>query len=205
MRAREWLRQRPGHLNQLEAELNSGAWTGRLSVFFQSHVALASAMDEWHEIDKRLRTIVSNWSDDQLGVIPLPPIAKLEGVLIEAQTPVAADNIRQALTVGAEPLVEAQINAAGHAATGAKFAMKRSALIKEHKHEWPTIATDIAGAQRNGLAAAKAGTRGWHEAVAMEWARNNAKLESTAQPNGRLASTMHKMSDLPVRYHKLEG
>lgn len=129
MRAREWLRQRPGQLEQLEAEVNSGAWTGRLSVFFQSHVALASAMDEWHEIDKRLRTIVSNWSDDQLGVVPLPPIAKLEGVLIEAQTPVAADNIRQALTVGAAPLVEAQINEASHAVTDANLAMKIPGLM----------------------------------------------------------------------------
>lgn len=205
MRAREWLRQRPGQLEQLEAQINNGAWSGRLNVFFQSHVALASATDEWHEIDKSLRRMVSNWSDDQLGVIPLPPIAKREGSLIETQTPIAAENLRQASTLGAAPLMEAPVNAVRHAVIGAKFAMKRSALIKEHQHEWPTIATNIAGANRNGLAAAKAGARGWLEDVAMEWARNNGKLKSKAQPSDTLTSAMHKMSDLPAQRHQLEG
>lgn len=202
MRAQEWLRQRPGQLERLEDELNSGDWTRRLYLFSASDVALASATDQWNQIDRRLRSMVSNWSDDQLAVIPLPPIAQLEVALIETQAPVVANTLRQASTVGAAPLVEVPANAPRHAATVPAFSMKKAALIEQHKHEWPTIAGDIAGAKRNGLSAAKAGARGWREVDAIEWARNNGKLQSTDKPGDLLASGMHKMSDLPARRYK---
>lgn len=129
MQAQKLLRQRPGHLEQLENEINSGAWTGRLHSSFPLGMVPVACTNDFYQIDKYLRNIVSNWSDAQLEVIPLPPIAKLEVALIETQTPVAVENLRQASTVGAALLVEAPANAARHVATGAKLAMKTCALM----------------------------------------------------------------------------
>ena len=129
MQAQKLLRQRPGHLEQLENEINSGAWTGRLRSSFPLGMVPVSCTNDFYQIDKYLRNIVSNWSDAQLEVIPLPPIAKLENALIETQMPVAAENLRQASTVEAALLMEASVNAARHEATGAKFAMKRADLL----------------------------------------------------------------------------
>ena len=62
--------------------------------------------------------------------------------------------------------------------TGPSFTMTKAAMIEQHKHEWPTIARDIADAKRNGLSGvAKESARGWREAEAMEWARTKGKLK----------------------------
>lgn len=86
-----------------------------------------------------------------------------------------------------------------------KFSMPRGALVAAHEHEWSTIRRDIADASTNGLAAAKAGAREWHEATAMEWARAKGKLESAAKPASVLAQALNSMANVPGRKHKLEG
>lgn len=83
-------------------------------------------------------------------------------------------------------------------ATGPTFSMPKTAMIEQHKHEWPTIRLDIKDAYRNGLNAAKAGERGWYEAKAMEWARTNGKLTSIDKPAHTLALAMNNMSSLPT-------
>jgi hypothetical protein len=83
--------------------------------------------------------------------------------------------------------------------------MTRAALIAAHEHEWPTIRGDIGDAKANGLAAAKAGKRGWHEAIALEWARAKGKLKGAAKPADALTQSMHGMASLQSRRHTLEG
>jgi hypothetical protein len=56
------------------------------------------------------------------------------------------------------------------------FPMSRLAMIQQHEKKWRTIAADIRGASENGLHTAKAGTRGWDEGKALEWARSKGKL-----------------------------
>lgn len=89
--------------------------------------------------------------------------------------------------------------------TGPKFSMTKSSMIEQHKHEWPTIKRDIADAGRNGLSAAKAGVRGWHEQDALEWARANNKLENTSKSSYSLTQGVNTMTKLPGRIHRLEG
>lgn len=127
-------------------------------------------------------------------------LERINGALVVGEDEPSAPAVTQAA-----PVVEAPASETRVTATGPRFTMTKTALIEQHEHEWPTIAGDIAGANRNGLSAAKAGPRGWREADAMEWARNNAKLQSTEKPGDLLASAMHKMSNLPARRHKLEG
>ncbi len=90
------------------------------------------------------------------------------------------------------------------AATGPAFPMKRLALIAQHGSKWPTIKGDLDGAHRNGLSAAKAGTREWHEAVALEWARSKGKLIGQEKPTDSMDKAMHRMSSLPSRQHKID-
>lgn len=60
--------------------------------------------------------------------------------------------------------------------------LKKEVLVKEHKHQWPTILDDLNHAAANGLRdAARAPTRGyWWEADALAWARSRGKLSGTA-------------------------
>lgn len=83
--------------------------------------------------------------------------------------------------------------------------MTKSALIAAYEDEWPTIRSDIQGASENGLAAAKAGSRGWHEEAALGWARSRNKLKSAVRPANELMQAMHGMANLPARTHKLKG
>lgn len=90
------------------------------------------------------------------------------------------------------------------AATGPTFSMTKAAMIEQHKHEWPTIETDIKAAKRNGLDAAMAGVRGWYELPAMEWARANNRLAGIDKPAQVLAGAIDGMARLPTsRTHKL--
>ena len=89
--------------------------------------------------------------------------------------------------------------------TGPKFSMTKSSMIEQYKHEWPTIKRDIADAGRNGLSAAKAGVRGWHEQDALEWARANNKLENTSKSSNSLTQGVNTMTRLLGRIHRLEG
>jgi hypothetical protein len=82
--------------------------------------------------------------------------------------------------------------------------MKKAALVMAHKDEWPSIESDLAEASSNGLAAAKAGARDWHESLALDWARARGKLRKTGAGSG-LQQAMHNMSNLPGRTHKLSG
>lgn len=74
--ARKYLQFRPEHLELLEAEIIDGQWTSRSFVFLPMEVAYASAQNDWFQIDQRLSSMISNWSNGQLEVSPLPPIAK---------------------------------------------------------------------------------------------------------------------------------
>lgn len=87
----------------------------------------------------------------------------------------------------------------------AVFSMTRRGMIAAHKNEWPSILTDLAGAAHNGLAAAKAGPRGWLEHVALNWARANGKLIKADTPVDLLAQTMLTMGDLPSKKYLLKG
>lgn len=90
------------------------------------------------------------------------------------------------------------------ATTGPTFSMTKAAMIEQHKHEWPTIETDIKAAKRNGLDAAMAGVRGWYELPAMEWARANNRLAGIDKPAQVLAGAIASMARLPTsRKHKL--
>ena len=89
--------------------------------------------------------------------------------------------------------------------TGPKFSMTKRAMLTQHMHEWPTIERDMSDAKRNGLAAAKAGVRGWHEPDAMEWARANNKLENASKSSNSLMQAVNNMTSLPSFKHKLEG
>jgi hypothetical protein len=64
-------------------------------------------------------------------------------------------------------------------------AMKKSALILAHKHEWPLIERDISEASRNGLtSAAHTGKHGlWDADKACTWAVSNGKIKQAARTN----------------------
>ena len=87
---------------------------------------------------------------------------------------------------------------------GPKFNMTKAAMVAQHKHQWPTIERDMNDASTNGLAAAKAGLRGWHEPDALEWARANNKQTNNAKPANQLAQAMNSMGNLSGRKHTQE-
>ena len=82
-------------------------------------------------------------------------------------------------------------------ANGPRLSVSKSALVEQHKHEWPTVGRDIQDASSNGLSqAAKAGQRDWYEDSALQWARSRNKLI----PQKGNESTLTKvMNDLPGR------
>jgi len=87
----------------------------------------------------------------------------------------------------------------GNVATSPVFSMSRAALVKAHSHHWPTIVGDLKDANKNGLAAAKAGARDWTESLALLWARSKGKL--TAEDASGTTQAMHRMVSLPSRTH----
>ena len=89
-------------------------------------------------------------------------------------------------------------------ATGPIFTMTKAGMVSQHKHEWPTIESDMKDATRNGLATAKAGTRNWQEATAMEWARAKGKLTSVDRPGNAQAGANNPFN-LPSRTHTLKS
>lgn len=84
------------------------------------------------------------------------------------------------------------------------FNMTKAALVKAHKHEWPTIESDLAHASENKLDAARAGKRDWYEAAALDWARAKGKLTGSTNAMDALTHATHSMVSLPTRQHKQE-
>ncbi len=84
------------------------------------------------------------------------------------------------------------------------FPFKKQALIDAHIHQWPAIKRDIKDAARNGLAAARAGSRGWREDAALTWARTKGRLTSVAKPADNLTQAMHNLSNLPNSKHRIQ-
>lgn len=60
--------------------------------------------------------------------------------------------------------------------------VKKAELIRRHERDWPSIESDLQHAKENKLADAAKGRRHgmWHETAALEWARRNGKIKSSA-------------------------
>jgi hypothetical protein len=112
-------------------------------------------------------------------------------------------------TVGVEPvpvLSEATARAQLLPDTNApNFSVKKAAMIRLHIANWPDIKTDMKGASTNGLSAAKAGERGWHEANALDWARAKGRLVNTENSTRSVQQPMDILRNLPSLTHKLKG
>lgn len=67
--------------------------------------------------------------------------------------------------------------------------VQKRVMVKFHVACWPTIETDMKDAATNGLAAARAGARGWREAEALAWAESKGRLLSVPKP-GSLDAVM---------------
>lgn len=64
--------------------------------------------------------------------------------------------------------------------------MKKSALVKENIHHWPTIEADLSEANRNKLKDAAWVRHGWwDESKALEWAKRNGKIRQVSPSNSR--------------------
>lgn len=99
------------------------------------------------------------------------------------------------------PLTEGDGRAPSTIPNGPRFSMTKAGLIEAHEHEWPTIKGDIAGAATNGLKAAKAGSRGWYEDIAMEWARAKGRRTTNIETTASLSGAMNRMATLPSSKH----
>lgn len=88
---------------------------------------------------------------------------------------------------------------------GAALPLTKAALIKQHKHHWPTIERDLKDAHKNGLGlAAKANKeRGWIESKALAWARSKDKLTDVQAPEVLLTHAIKSMSSSSSRQHRL--
>ncbi len=132
-----------------------------------------------------------------------------EGFAHGKQVPQAAPVVAVGASGGVEPDAGPVDKAPAHepqaAGAGPRFSMTRAALISSHEHEWRNIRVDIAGASNNELKAAKAGSRGWYEDIAMEWARAKGRLNTPAKPANELAAAVHSMASVPSRKHILKG
>jgi hypothetical protein len=137
---------------------------------------------DWHQTARGLGLTYHSWIDGYM----------------EATTPPAPTVADTAPVVAVVALVEP-------AKAGPKFSMTKAAMVAQHAHEWPTLERDMTDASTNGLAAAKAGARGWYEPDAMEWARANNKLANTSKSASSLTQAMNSMGNLPGRKHTLEG
>jgi len=116
--------------------------------------------------------------------------------------PVSSGSAKPSKDMAMEPKTASKSIGHGQSAGTPKFNMTKAALVKAHKHEWPTIEGDLAHASENGLAAAKAGTRDWYEAAAMDWARAKGKLTDTAKPKDALTQATHNMASLQAHVHR---
>ncbi|MDM0043749.1 hypothetical protein QTH91_04575 [Variovorax dokdonensis] len=70
--------------------------------------------------------------------------------------------------------------------------ISRKRLVELHKDRWSTIESDLSHAATNGLSAAKAGARNWHEDQAVTWARERGKYKESCTLVG-----------LPTRKHRI--
>lgn len=123
---------------------------------------------------------------------PPPP------VLAPATPPAPVRAIEGAKAVAPERPVQS--------ASGPVFSMTRAALVKSHEHHWPTIQSDLKNASTNGLSKAKAASRDWNEALALEWARANNKLvEEAPELADPLGQAMRNLASLPSRKNALKG
>lgn len=79
--------------------------------------------------------------------------------------------------------------------------LKKAALIRQYEHIWPTIHSDFAHANQNGLAAvAKGSAHGmWRVEPALAWARQNGKTRDSAP------QTAHPLPQWRGQRHTLEG
>ena len=119
--------------------------------------------------------------------------------------PAALEKLLQlpAVPVEAAPVVDVPAIEATRPSASPQFTMTKAAMIGQHKHQWPSIERDMQDANRNGLNAAKAGARGWREAMSLEWARANGRLESNDAPDA-LRGAINTMASLPTsRTHTL--
>lgn len=78
--------------------------------------------------------------------------------------------------------------------------MSRRGLVMANKHQWPRIEADLQDAAKNGLSLAKAGSRGWIESKALQWARAKGHLT-----NGQIAPLPpSKVDPMAAHYGQLE-
>jgi hypothetical protein len=83
-----------------------------------------------------------------------------------------------------------------------RLSTNKAALIAQHKHEWPTIESDLKNASQNGLSkAARAGKRDWFEDSALDWARSKNKLQETDKTTNSVAI----LTNWTKTTHRLEG
>lgn len=100
-------------------------------------------------------------------------VGRLEPILQSVEPP------RRYASVGTAP------DGADGEISGARKGIQRRVLVERHHNRWPTIESDLSDASTNGLAgAAKAGSRGWLEAEALEWANLNGRLTQAPEPAG---------------------
>lgn len=135
---------------------------------------------------------------------PVPVVAASDGPAPVSQvTVVDSYSEEHPVSMSLEVTASAE-HAPKSADSGPIFSMTKVGLINAHEHEWPTIRGDIAAAASNGLATAKANTRGWYEGIAMEWARAKGRLKTTSEPTATLNTAMVRMANLPSRKYTLE-
>ena len=72
------------------------------------------------------------------------------------------------------------------------FPFSKSALLLKYETIWPTIERDISDASKNGLDAAKAGSRKWNGQIALNWARANNKIKDHTSGPMELQNAMSK-------------
>lgn len=119
-----------------------------------------------------------------------------------AQQPKPRQEIGPGSAESAKGTVDSEMNVT-HTATGPRFSSPKEALIRAHVHHWPTIRGDLHDASTNGLAAAKAASRGWIEEEALKWAKAKGKLTDAESAPTDLGQAMRNLSGLPSKKHTL--
>ena len=131
-------------------------------------------------------------------LVTLPEPVTWNGYTYQPPPPLCDEEVEEARRI-----VEAMHNPEDDVGPITETPFTRSALVKAHLHEWPTIERDISDAAENGLAAAaKAGPRGWFVSKSLEWARSKYKLNTSQKPADPLTQAM---SRLPSRTHRMKG
>jgi hypothetical protein len=122
-------------------------------------------------------------AEDKVALAGELPRRELEGdedLGLSAEWPrhdIEPDRNEQALDF--DPLIDPELRSfvfEGLAPGAAAIA--RAVLVERHEAAWPTIRNDVINAARNGLAAAAKGDggKGWREAEALAWARENNRI-----------------------------